>query len=68
MHDLGRLLLGGECFNGEFASNKRNEIGDRVQLQEAVHGQRELVEAGILLPLSVRWVEVLGGRRECGIY
>ena len=53
VHDLGCLLLGGECFDGEFASNEGNEIGDRVRLQEAVDGRRELVEAVLLPPRGV---------------
>ena len=53
VHDLGRLLLGGECFDGDFARNEGNEIGDRVRLQESVGGRRELVEAGLLLPRGV---------------
>ena len=54
VHDIGRLLLGGECFNGEFASNKGDEIRYRVQLQEAVDGQHELVEASLLPPSGIR--------------
>ena len=38
VHDLGRLLLGDKCFDGNFMSNEGNDIGDRVQLQEAVDG------------------------------
>ena len=54
VHDIGRLLLGGECFDGDFASNKGDEIGYRVQLQEAVDGQHELVEARLLPPSGIR--------------
>ena len=32
VHDLGRLLLGGECFNEDFVSNYGSDIVDRVQL------------------------------------
>ena len=32
VHDLGHFLLGGECFDGGFASNEGNDIGDIVQL------------------------------------
>ena len=49
VYDLGRILLGGECFDGNFASDDGNEIRDRVQLWEAVDGQRKLVKA-VLIP------------------
>ena len=52
-HDLDRLLLGSECFDGEFASDEGNEISNRVRLQAAVYGLCELVKAGILPPHSV---------------
>ena len=54
MHELGRLLLGDEYFDGYLASNEGNEIGDIVRLQEAVDGKNELVEAGLLTPRGVR--------------
>ena len=50
VHDLDRLLLGSECFDGDFASDKGNEISNIVRLQEAVDDRRELVEAGLLPP------------------
>ena len=48
VHGLGCLLLGCGFFDGDFASNEGNKIGDRVQLQEVVDGQRELAKAEIL--------------------
>ena len=48
VHDIGRLLLGGGFFGGDFTSNEGNEIGDRVKLQETVDGRRNLVKAGLL--------------------
>ena len=53
VHDLSNLLLGDECFDGDFARNEGNEIGDRVRLQEAVYGQHDLVEAVLLPPHGV---------------
>ena len=32
VHELGRLLLGDEYFDGYLASNEGNEIGDIVRL------------------------------------
>ena len=54
VHDLDRLLLGSKCFNGDFARDEGIEISNRVRLQEAVDVQRELVEALLLPPHSVR--------------
>ena len=45
--------MGGECFYWDFARNEGNEIGNRVRLQEAVDGKRELVEAVLLTPRGV---------------
>ena len=53
VHDFGRLLLGGECFDGDFASDEGNDIGDRVWLQEAVDRWHEFLKDDFLLPLSV---------------
>ena len=53
VHDLDCLLLGSEFFNGDFASDEGDEISNRVRLQEAVDGQRDLVEYIILLPHGV---------------
>ena len=53
LHDLGCLLLGGEFFNGDFARDEGNDIGDRVQLKEAIDGQNELEKAGLLPPRGV---------------
>ena len=36
VHDLDRLLLGSEFFDGDFTSNKGNDISDTVQREEAV--------------------------------
>ena len=55
LYDLGSLLLGGECFDGDFASNERDEIGYRVRLQEAVDGCCELAGSGLLPPRGVRY-------------
>ena len=55
LHDLGCLLLGGECFDGDFMSDEGDDIGDRVQLQEAVDGWRELAKAVLLPTRSVRY-------------
>ena len=54
VHDLGRLLLGSECFDGEFAINEANDIGNGVQLQWAVQRGRELVKSVLLPPHDVR--------------
>ena len=54
VHDLDRLLLGSEFFNGDFASDEGNEISNRVRLQEAVDGRRELVKSVLLPPHGVR--------------
>ena len=53
VYDLDRLLLGREFFNGDFVSDERGEISNRVRLQEAVDGQRDLVKAVLLPPHGV---------------
>ena len=32
VHEIGRLLLGFECFDGYSTSDEGNDIGDRVRL------------------------------------
>ena len=53
VHELGCLLLGSKCFNEDFMSDEGNEIGNRVQLQEAIDVQCELVKAGLFPPRVV---------------
>ena len=55
VHDLGCLLLGGEFFDRDFTSDEGGEIGDRVRLQEAVDGRRELAKSVLLPTRSVRY-------------
>ena len=54
VYDLGCLLLGDECFNGYFASDEGNGIGDMVRLQEPINGLHKLTESGFLLPRGIR--------------
>ena len=53
LHDLGCLLLGDKSLDEEFSSNEGNGIRNRVQLQEDVDIQRELVEYALFLTCSV---------------
>ena len=53
VHDIDSLLLGSECFNGDFASDEGNEISNIVRLQDAVDGRRELVKAVLIPPHGV---------------
>ena len=54
VHELSNLLLGDECFDGDFARNEGNEIVNRVRIQEAVDDRNDLFEADLLPPHSVR--------------
>ena len=53
MYELGRILLGAEFFNWDFANNEGNDTGDRVRLQEAVDGQHYLLKDSLILPQIV---------------
>ena len=63
VNDLGRLPLISECFDGDFARNEGNEVGDRVRFQEAKDGQSRTYSA----TQCKSRVEVLIGRWECVI-
>ena len=64
MNDLCRLLLDGECFNGDFASDEGNDISNRLRLQDAVDGQRNYRRASETF--QVRWL--IYGRQVGGRY
>ena len=69
VHELDNLPLGGEFFDGDFASDEGNEINERVRLQKTVYGWRELVKSGLIPPQILGYgLKFLGGRWECGIF